>query len=157
MLQGTRAGTVRIPVRILGRDGWTGAAGRGTAEEVGADPLMRPGTVTGEIGGGRQLPCQGADSAHSTQTGGHAAQVDRPPLREIRLSLHADDARDTDGLLSSAYRILGSKHPHGGICPHRGLLSPAGPPRGDAERAETTPLRGPRWTARLAERNVSAV
>nr|BFD92689.1 hypothetical protein KitaXyl93_40490 [Kitasatospora sp. Xyl93] len=98
------------------RDGArSGAAGRGTAEYIGDRPLAEPGAVTGKIGGGRQLPSRGAESAHSTQTGGHAAQVYRPPLREVRLSLHADDARDTGGPLSSAYRIVGSKRPDGGI------------------------------------------
>src|SRR5579884_1446109 len=39
-------------------------------------------------------PGSAVPSRHATQAGGHAAQVDRPPLREIRLSLHGHDARE---------------------------------------------------------------
>ncbi|GAB2733410.1 hypothetical protein GCM10010442_63610 [Kitasatospora kifunensis] len=69
---------------------------------AGGKCLVRP-----EERAWQQIDSAGAGCrlAHTTQAGSHAAEVYRPPLREIRLSLHGDDAREPGPPLSSAYRM----------------------------------------------------
>src|SRR5262249_47397039 len=58
------------------------------------------------VGGKRELtrrPMARSDSA--TELGGDAAQVYCPPLREVRLSLHASDRKDARAAVSPVCQI----------------------------------------------------
>ncbi|GGO87288.1 hypothetical protein GCM10012280_25430 [Wenjunlia tyrosinilytica] len=62
-------------------------------------------------------------SGHSTQAGGHAAQVYCPPLGENRLSLHATDRRESAREVSGVFQDSRQNRPYGGNkitkTPHR--------------------------------------
>ena len=64
-------------------------------------------------GGGMRKGCLAAAfrSEGATEHGGNAAQVHCPPLREIRLSLHAVDRRDVRARVSPACRMLRRDRP----------------------------------------------